>query len=165
MKNLVVALLLLTGNLLFAQEDYEPYFEDIVFEKDPKNIEKTEADTSSNGIYLIDKTIIEMFYDEQYKGNLTEYRTFHKKVKLTTNRSNKQHNKVYINLNSALDLVEAKARVIKSDNTIINLDPEDIKEAENFEEYGRFKYFAFEGIELGADIEYLYTVIKNPYYK
>ncbi|MBD77724.1 MAG: hypothetical protein CL840_02130 [Crocinitomicaceae bacterium] len=165
MKNLFIAIIALVFSpILSAQEDYSPYHEKIEFEKEPKNENLTESDTSSYGIHLIDRTVVDMYYDQERKGGLMEYRTYHKKIKLTTNRSIKQNNKVYFNLNNAVDLVEAKARVIKSDNSIINLNPDDIKEAENFEEYGRFKYFAFEGIELGADIEYIYTIKRNPDY-
>jgi hypothetical protein len=162
MKKLSYTLILLFHFTHVFSQEIKPLYKEYKWDNKPSNIEMISEDTASSGILLDHNVIIEYFYDNN--DNLIEYKTVHKRVKLNTQKAIRQNNKVYIDLNNTKELLTHKARVIRPDGTIIELKESDFKQAENFEEYGKFKYFAFEGIDIGSDIEYFYTISKNPYY-
>src|SRR6185312_14909444 len=61
-----------------------------------------------------------------------------------------------------VNVIDIKARAISKDGKITNLDPKNIKTLDNYENLGPFRIFAIDGIEIGSEVEYLYTV-KRPY--
>ncbi|UTW61357.1 DUF3857 domain-containing protein [bacterium SCSIO 12741] len=165
MKNsILTALFLFVLMAMQAQEDsLKPYYQTLEWNDDGSRCDWCANDSIHQAEYGIDKMVIEYYYSPTYDYNLVEYRTFHKLVRVHTEKAVNSFNQIYMNLNNAVDLVDARARVIKPNGEVVYLKKEDILEAKNFEEYGRFKYFALEGIEIGSDIEYTYTVLKAPY--
>jgi len=137
---------------------YDAYHADSTVNSGIKN-----NDTSLAGIPIIDRMCVD-YKVEFYKGaeRLIEYNTYHVKRHINSKKAIENNNKIYINLNNAIDLYRSELRVIKADGSVIETDKGDIKEAENFEEYGRYKYIAVHGMEIGVDMEYIYTVKKFP---
>jgi len=123
---------------------------------------KTDLDTSNNSIVIFAKTYYEYVYD---KDALTEYKIIHKRVKLITHSGIENNNKVYIPLYEDSKPIFEKARVIKTDGTVLELKKDEIKEAFDQEDGTKYHYFAFEGVETGCEIEYLYCVKRIPYLK
>jgi hypothetical protein len=109
--------------------------------------------------------IIEFAYSEEYNNALIEYRTRHKKVRVFGEDAIQSNNKVYIPMSMVIDLVDARARVITPDGKVIDLDESNIQESEGGDGYGAYKYFAIDGVVVGSDIEYIYTIGRIPDYE
>jgi len=58
----------------------------------------------------------------------------------------------------------AEAKITKPNGEVVIIEKDQMKEEKNFEEYGRFYFFALEGLEIGSVIEFDYTIIKYPDY-
>lgn len=163
MKQLIPILsILLLANGLFAQSKL--HHEEYDWDKEPKWKGKIDSLKDEGSIVLKKQVNIEMAYDASLNNSLVEYRTVHKIIRVNSDDAVEKNNKIYIPMNSAIKMVEAKARVITKDGKVINFDKENIKESEEMEEYGKFNYFAVDGIEKEADIEYLYTLKEVPNY-
>jgi len=131
------------------------------WEKYPK-LTNTDLDTSNNSIVIFNKYLFENIYENNI---LFEYKLTHKRVKLITHLGIENNNKVYIPLLDEDEVVIEKARVIKNDSTVRELKKDEIKEAYD-QDYGtKYRYFAFEGIEIGCEIEYIYCVKHIPSFK
>lgn len=109
--------------------------------------------------------IIEFAYSEEYNNALIEYRTRHKKVRVFGEDAIQNNNKVYIPMTLVIELMDARARVITPDGKVINLDESNIQESEGGDGYGAYKYFAIDGVVVGSDIEFIYTVARIPDYE
>ena len=128
------------------------------WEENPK-LTNTDLDTSNNSVVIFNK----IFYEYVYENNaLFEYKTIHKRVKLITHSGIDNNNKIYIPLYDKDEIVNEKARVIKNDGSVKELKKEEIKEAFDQESETKYHYFAFEGIDIGCEIEYLYCVKHIP---
>ncbi|MEI7596323.1 MAG: DUF3857 domain-containing protein [Bacteroidota bacterium] len=128
------------------------------WEENPK-LTNTDLDTSNNSIVIFSKNYNEYVYENSV---LCEYKTTHKRVKLITHVGIESNNKVYIPLLEDDKAITEKARVIKNDGTIRELKKDEIKEGYEQESGTKFHYFAFEGIEIGCEIEYLYCIKRDP---
>jgi hypothetical protein len=106
--------------------------------------------------------IIEFRYEDN--GDLLEYRTERWKIKLETDFGIEDYNKIYINLNSAISLEYAEAKVTTPKGEVKTIGQDQMIEEKNFEEYGRFKFFALEGLEIGSMVEFESTTKKYPSY-
>jgi len=109
-------------------------------------------------VSVMDKARIE-FIDDKNK-ELTEYFTQHKIIHLNNDHGIEYYNKIYINVNDFSDVVDIKARSILPSGKIINIDKASIKDLKD-ENGSLYKIFAFEGLENGSDIEYVYTIQKS----
>lgn len=137
----------------------EMKFKSYDWEASPK-LTKTNSDTSNSSIVIFTKTFFEFVYEE---NALWGYKTIHKRIKLVTNTGIENNNKVYIPVTDVDKVTVEKARVIKKDGSIVELKKEDFKEAYDQESGTKYHYFAFEGVEIGCEIEYLYCIRHNPY--
>jgi len=73
-------------------------------------------------------------------------------------------NKRYIPYSQTSKVVKARARVIKPNNEVLLLDDSKILTSVNEETGEHYRYFAFEGLEKGSIIQYLYTIKSSPKY-
>ncbi len=124
-----------------------------------------EIDSSLSGeteVILYDHRIIEHFYSELHNNRLLQYYTIHRKIRVLQEGAIEHRNKVYIPLGNALELTEAKARVIKPTGEIIEFDQSNILETSGDDESEKLNYFAIDGIVKGADIEFSYTKLELP---
>lgn len=94
------------------------------------------------------------------KTSFIEYKLIHNIYWLNSNDKIEEYNKVYLPIFSNSQLVTSRARVITSSRKIIELDASKILEAKDEESQVTYKYFALEGVEKGAFIEYFY-ITKN----
>ena len=108
--------------------------------------------------------IVEYAYSEEYNDALLEYRTRHKKTRVFGEDAIQSNNKVYIPMSMVIDLVDARARVITPSGKVINLDESNIQKSEGGDGYGAYSYFAIDGVVVGSDIEFMYTVARIPDY-
>jgi hypothetical protein len=106
-------------------------------------------------VTVMNKLRIE-FIDDKNK-NLAEYYTQHKIVHLNNDQGIEYFNKIYIRVNDFSDAVVIRARVILPGGKVIEVDSSAIKDLKD-EDGSLYKIFAFEGLEKGSDIEYLYSI-------
>jgi hypothetical protein len=159
--NLFLAVLMLTCLGLRAQTKIKEY-ENYEWEKDPHPHTLTAAETKESDLILKDYKIIEYAYNE--KGELNTFVTVHMIIKLNTDKSIEENNKIYIPLHDVISFIDLKARTISKTGKITILDKSNVKDVANFENSGPFKIFAVEGAELGSEIEYIYSLKKTSSY-
>lgn len=93
---------------------------------------------------------------------LNEYYLTHQIRHISAESAVEDNNKIYIPLNDVTGIVSKKARVIDPQGKVVTLTEEDFKMAEDEEENQRYLYFAFSGVQVGSEIEYLVVVKKEP---
>jgi len=142
---------------LYAQ----PFYENYDWENQPSY--SNEGISEKSLASLKEKIVTEFYFNEE--GDLIEYFLEHNVYYLNSDDAIEEYNKVYLPHSSDSNLEITKARVITKDGNIINLDDSKILTATDEESNRTYKYFAFEGIEKGSFIEYLYVVKRYPRYK
>nr|WP_321221558.1 DUF3857 domain-containing protein [uncultured Psychroserpens sp.] len=139
----------------------QPFYESYNWDANPSYSNQGVED--SNMASMKEKIVTEFYFDDQ--GNLTEYFLEHKVYYLNSDDKIEAFNKVYLPYDSESKLVVNKARVITANGEVINLDESKILTATDSETDRTYKYFAFEGVEKGSFIEYMYVVNRYPSYK
>ena len=91
-------------------------------------------------------------------AHVDESQLVHRRVRAVTDKGVEGNNKVYIPLSESVELVAYEARVIKPSGEVINLGKDAIKEAYDEESKRNYKYFAFDGLEKGSDVEFFYRL-------
>ena len=117
-------------------------------------------DTTLHAVYLISKVIKENVYEED---DLLEYHLIHKKIKVLSNKGINEFNTYYLPSYRNSTLIYEKARVIHSDSSITELDESDVKTGVDEESGTEYRFFSFEGVEKGNEIEYIYLIKRKPY--
>ena len=130
------------------------------WEKNPTISQLTESEKKES-VIGIKETIIVEYKSSFLSNNIRVYETHHTIIRANDEVGISKNNKVYIPLSQIKNVLSIKARSINPKGIIQNFDKKNIKEIQNVEEYGAFKIFAIEGVEMGSDIEVLYTVEKN----
>ena len=141
------------------QAQNEPFYLNYQWETNP-NYQVEESDKDM--IALKDKVVTEFYFESQ---ELVEYYLEHKIIWLNSDDRIEEYNKVYLPYSNNASLLVNKARVLKKNGDILELDASKILTAENEETGRKYKYFAFEGIEKGSFIEYYYVEKKIPEYQ
>ena len=152
---LVLPVLSIVGKAQFAAPEFKKYD----WEAEPKPHALSADEQKENTVILKDFRLNEFSYDA--KGNLIMYVTRHKILKLNSDKSIEENNKMFIPMYDVQEVIEVKARSISKDGKVSVLNNSNIKDVENFENAGHFKIFAFEGVEIGSEVEYLYTLKKE----
>lgn len=116
---------------------------------------------ATSKVILNKQEIIEFHYDDDV---LVEYYLKHQKEFLVTDKDIEESNRRFITYANESELVFAKARVLKPDGKLIVLGDSKLLDAVNEETGEKSKFFAFEGIEKGSIIEYMFVVKKAPSY-
>ena len=124
--------------------NYEPGFEVVQIDGE-----------GQNAIILKDLKVVEFFFDEEYNTLLQLY-TVHSKVQVNTHEAIELYNKHYMPMNRVLGIEDLRVRVI-TDKGVNEIDEIDLKDYEGKDDYTSYKYFAIEGVEIGSQIEYIYT--------
>ena len=140
------------GNPLFFDEynwDFEPKFE--VLDIPVKE---------HNAVVLKDLKAVEYYLDEDYNTLLQLY-TVHTKVQVNTHNAVEMYNKLYMPMARVLSIEDLRARVITKES-VKEIDDIDLKDYEGEDSYSSYKYFAIEGVEVGSQIEYIYTFKMTP---
>lgn len=158
--------LTLTGS---AQESANPEKFDYDFWKDstgltPLSTEELEAEAVIINDYHV-KTFLYNSYFDQYTDQfipnvLHEENLYYQRIRLNNDAAVESYNKVYISNRGGRKVTNLKARAITKDGKIIKFDDSNKKEIENYENHGPFTIFALEGIEVGSEIEFTYTIVE-----
>jgi hypothetical protein len=151
----VLILFLATIKISSAQEIISKESE---WDAKPKPHVLSADDSKAKEIGLKDKRILEYVYDDDRKQNLVMYYMKHTIVKVNTQEAIEDFNKIYIPTGGTLEVVNMKARSITKDGKVTTLTKSDIKVTENEETGADYQYFAMEGLEIGSEVEYLYTL-------
>lgn len=146
----------------------EPYNEDF-WEESPTLTELTEEEKKSDAVYIsqLNVCIYENGYyvhpttGNSYDNAFLRETLYYNRIRLNNDKAVEEFNKVYISMYGGRIVSDLKARAITKDGKVIEFDDSNKKEVENYENYGPFTIFALEGIEVGSEIEYTYT-IKEP---
>ncbi len=161
MRNILILLIGLTSFSLNlkAQETLLNYD----WENNPTVHELTEEEKTYSEVYIKYHAAAETFFSDE--GNAYEYYLRHSLIHLNDADAVDDNNKVYMPGTFAdpdiFHIVE-KARVIKQDGSVLELNVDDILEEVNEEEGVKYRYFALEGIEIGDEVEYFYIYPRAP---
>lgn len=158
MKNTIIFwTFLFIAPLLLAQET--PIYKSYAWEKNPNFSVKVPDSTSIVGVK--ENIIAEFIFEGK---DLWEYFLEHRAIWLNSDERIEDYNKVYLPYNNSSELMVNKARVVKPNGEIVELDDSKILTAKDEESQRVYKFFAFEGIEKGSIIEYYYVVKRSPEY-
>lgn len=114
--------------------------------------------TENSSVYILDKQIIEYILTD---SGYYSYNTKHVIVKINDDAAIEGFNKVFVPSGYNSKLIDLRARTIKADGEVINLTKKDILAMEDIDNYGSYYQFALEGVEIGSQIEYIYTLRKQ----
>ncbi len=116
---------------------------------------KVPVNEAQEKIIIKKKEVVEFTHE---KDDFIQYYTKDQIEYINSDDEVENSNKRYIYFSKSSEVVSAKARVINPDNNVILLDDSKILESTNEETGEHYKYFAFEGLQKGSVIEYLYTI-------
>ncbi|MCX6183046.1 MAG: DUF3857 domain-containing protein [Bacteroidetes bacterium] len=144
------------------------FFQTLSAQEDPTEIELKNYDWEINPVRSVitaDEAKFEVVYTKDLLvveyillgDTLFEYNTLHKKIMLNTDAGVDNFNKVYISTYQGQEVMLLKARSISKDGKVTVFDKSNIKEVENYENAGPYTIFALEGVEVGSEVEYVYT--------
>ncbi|WP_375558833.1 DUF3857 domain-containing protein [Bernardetia sp. OM2101] len=102
---------------------------------------------------------LEYFYDEN--GDFRVWELTHHIVKINSENTLKQYNKVFVPLQSGERLVSLKARSIQNDGKTIEIDLSQIRKIEENGFFASSTRFPIEGAQVGSDIEYFYVIERS----
>jgi hypothetical protein len=147
--------ILLFSSLLQAQVTTDFVYKKYSWEPNPKLHPLTDKEKEGNYVILKDKILIELAYESS--GQLVEYSTRHTIIHFNNEKGIEEMNKIYVAYGSILEEMDLKGRTITSEGKIIPLSKSSVKKVDNLENSGPYLIFAMEGIDKGAEIEYMYT--------
>ncbi len=111
----------------------------------------------ASAVYLQDDRIFLYRFEDK---EMYQYNYVYKLIKVADDKGIEMFNKIYIPVYRNSEVNDLKARVITPSGKIINTPSSAIKDETI--EGTRYKFFAMEGLEKNAEIEFSYVVKKNP---
>lgn len=157
-KKILPLILLLNVLTVNAQE---PFYKSFSWENNP-DFNKFKTDSNEDMMAFKDKVVNEFFFVDD---GLSEFQLIHKILWLNSNDRIEEYNKIYLPYSSNSELMVSKARVVNPNGKVIELDESKILTSVNEETNQTYKFFAFEGVEIGSFIEYYFVVKKYPDYR
>jgi hypothetical protein len=150
----IFALLLYLLPLFVQAQDAEstPYYKAYDWTKEPRTFEITEEEKKKDEIIVFEKKSVEFI---NVGDELKKYVLLHRITRLNTDLAIENNNTYYLSSSEDQQINKLKARVIKPNGEMIQVSQSDIKEAKDEDGIVEYKYFAFEGLEIGSYIEYL----------
>ncbi|MFK7904522.1 MAG: DUF3857 domain-containing protein, partial [Chitinophagales bacterium] len=161
-KKIIFSFVLFITSLTAMAQKYT--HQDYDWEETPTLHELSEKDMKKAAIILKEVRILEFVYTDL--GDLNLFETKHKIVKVNEDKAIEAFNKVFVSMRDVEDFTVLKARAISPEGKITELNRDNIKELKDVETYGAFKIFAIEGVEIGSEIEYIYTTkqgVREPF--
>lgn len=155
-KKISFFIFLISAQLFIAQVVTQDFFyKTYNWEKQP-SVYKTSAENPTNEIVIVcDKTFFEVAYEAN--GQAVIYETKHTIYHVNSTKSIDAVNKGYISTKNINEEIDLRARVISPTNKITYFNKETIKNIDNLEDAGPHKIFAIDGVEVGCDVETIYT--------
>lgn len=114
---------------------------------------------SSAAVGILDEKQVE-YKDEGQ--NVVVFLHRHSIIHIKDDKGIEMYNKVYVPVYEEAEITEIKARAIMPGGKVIDIDAGKIKDVE--EDGSKYKIFAFDGVEKGSEVEYMY-VEKRPFYR
>mgnify|MGYP003583245094 CR=1 FL=1 len=154
MKKIIAILLAFTGISICNAQKFNYEETERWLEKPALHNVNPKYDTASAVCLIEDRKI-------EYKAigkDVFIFYTNYKLVKLNNDRGIEMYNKIYVPVYSNNEITDIKARTILKSGKVIDVPASKIKDIQ--EEGAKYKIFAMEGVEKGAEIEYTYTVKK-----
>ncbi|HMP20453.1 MAG TPA: DUF3857 domain-containing protein [Ferruginibacter sp.] len=111
----------------------------------------------ASAVYLLDNRVFQYKIENK---SLVQYNHVYRLVKVLDDKGIEMFNRVYIPVYPNTLVTNLKARVITSAGKIMEVPENKIKE--EVEDGRRYKLFAMEGIDKGSEVEYSYTLKKDP---
>ncbi len=145
-----------TGTSAFSQAD-EAYYKQASWSEAPKLHSMPANFKGQSAVYLLDSRVFHYKFEGK---NLFQYNHMHKLIKVEDDKGIEMFNKIYIPISRYVEISDIKARVITAAGKVINVPSNKIKEEE--QDGTLYKLFAMEGIDKGSEVEYSYTIKKNP---
>ncbi len=138
-----------------------PFYENFEWDQSPTIIDRNLDDP----IYYYNQyDVADEYIFDQSRGIFFKYEFFHYRVFLNKHAAVDDFNKVYISLEDAYNVIGLKARLIKPSGEVVDIDPE-VEEFYNSDEGQEYIYFPVSGIEVGDEIEVMYTLKKDNEFK
>ena len=134
------------------------------YEESPKLSELQASDTAYSDVIITDKIINELYFTDQYGSEsigqelLFTFKTYHRRVRLNNDDAVQAYNKMYISMGGYKNLLDIKARSINPDGSVTEFNKDNMKFIENFQNAGPYNILALEGVQVGAEVEYIYTI-------
>lgn len=153
-----MAICLVSVSQLLAQDIVYTDFE---LDKAPTYSDTLKVGADETEIVLVNKDVVEYAFLE---SELFQYNLKHQRIRLLTDKGIEENNKVYIPLGEKDEVLKSHARVITPSGKVVDLGENAIQEGVDEESGYKFKYFAFEGVEIGSEIEYFHLIKREPKY-
>jgi hypothetical protein len=167
LKSILVVISFCVNAFSYAQIDgVVKSFDKSFWAEKPALTSLTEDEKKFNAVYISDINIRKYEYGvfvdpnsgKLYDDILIEENLYYKRIRLNNDNAVETFNKVYISMSNSRDIVNLKARAISKNGKIIEFNDSNNKKVDNYENYGPFTIFALEGIEVGSEVEYTYTI-------
>ncbi len=128
--------------------------------KDPKLHKLETQNEKEDEVIVTQNHLIEFVINNE--GNLDQYDLRHMIIRVNSNNAIESNNKIYLPVSNPQNVITQKARVIKPNGQVQELNEKNIQEATDEETKHTYRYFAVEGVEVGCEIEYILNVRKDP---
>lgn len=150
--------LLLMGSLACLPAQSDDFSLKEFFDWGKAHYEQRESKDTASIYYLKNK----LAYHFHFIGeNFVKDRLVYKKVFLNTTAGIEDFNKVYIPLGKSNELLGFAARSIKGDK-VVEVDDDAIQSGVDEKSGNTYNYFAINGLEVGAIVEYYYILRESP---
>lgn len=146
-------LLIASAVFLHAQTSYNKF----QWQAKPVLHTVDKAFEDDGAVYITDERINEYIIE---KDGFFLYRTMHRIVHINNDRGIESFNRIYLPFNEGIEMMDVKARTILPNGKIIELDKNNVKDWK--EEDAEYKIFALDGLTKGCEVEYYFTLKKNP---
>lgn len=159
----IIAIYLITNTLL-AQDKFDIIHKLDVLGMDTTLTPLSKEDDSTSVIFIKDYHYKEWLNTKLFKtlvlpnDVLFRFTTIHRRIRLNNNEAVERYNTMYIPVSDNSELIGLKARTINPDGTVKYFDENNVLYIENYENHGPMKIFAFEGVQVGAEIEFVYIL-------
>ena len=152
MKYFVILLLFLPLAIHAQDAESIPYYKSYDWSKEPRTFNISEEEKKKDELIVFEKKSVEFI---NVGDELKKYVLLHRITRLNTDLAIENNNTYYLSSSEDQQINKLKARVIKPNGEMIQVSQSDIKEAKDEDGNVEYKYFAFEGLEIGSYIEYL----------
>ncbi len=163
-KILSIIVIYFITNTLHAQDKFDIIHKLDVLGMDTTLTPLSKEDDSTSVIFIKDYHYKEWLNTKLFKtlvlpnDVLFRFTTIHRRIRLNNNEAVERYNTMYIPVSNNSELIGLKARTINPDGTVKYFDEKNVLYIENYENHGPMKIFAFEGVQVGAEIEFVYIL-------
>lgn len=144
--------LLLGLSICTATQAQNCEFCDVDFAAINTNLDIDSSWYSYPEIVLQDVNKYEFAYN--LNGELLGYSLQHRIIRVNNDEGVEDNNKIYLPISDAGTLIRTKARTILPDGSVVEMSQDDINKKTDEEEGRTYYYFAVDGLEPGATVEY-----------